>query len=50
MPGFVELTVGHLPKEMSRVTRLTQIDEAEEYEPEVRQEHGTEHDSSALLG
>ena len=30
MPGFVELTVGHLPKEMSRVTRLMQIDEAEE--------------------
>ena len=36
MPGFVEPTVGHLPKEMSRVTRLMQVEEAEEYEPVAR--------------
>ena len=50
MPGFiVEPTVGHLPKEMSSVAPLTQTDEAEEYELEARQEHGSEHDSSAIL-
>ena len=47
MPGFVEPTVGHLLKEMSYTVDADRC--GEEYEPEARQEHGTEHNSSALL-
>ena len=47
MPGFVELTVGHFPNEMSYTVDADRC--GEEYEPEARQEHGTEHNSGALL-